>query len=168
MKTGPIIFGEAGTNAQHAFMQLFHQGSEIIPADFLICAQASHERDEHHTQLISNALAQSKALMDGSDDQSILDHAPHKYFPGNRPSSTFLLDRLDAKRLGMLLAFYEHKIFVQGVVWGINSFDQWGVELGKSIAKSIHKSIDNSALPDDMDSSTAGLLHLFREKFIKL
>ena len=106
--------------------------------------------------------------MDGSDDESIRRSAPHKHFPGNRPSSTFLLDRLDAKHLGMLLAFYEHKIFVQGTIWGINSFDQWGVELGKNIAKCIHKSIDNSDLDADMDSSTAGLLNLFREKFIKL
>ncbi|MBX2834245.1 MAG: glucose-6-phosphate isomerase [Micavibrio sp.] len=160
--TGPIIFGAAGTNAQHAFMQLFHQGTTVIPADFVIAIKPQHHLMQHHTHLFSNALAQSKALMEGIKNIE----EPHRNFEGNRPSNIFMLKELDAKRLGMLLAFYEHKIFVQGVIWGINSFDQWGVELGKAIAKNLYgaiKSKDDEILKEaNLDSSTAGLIEYFR------
>ena len=131
--TSPIIFGESGTNAQHTFMQLLHQSPEIIPADFIMAAKPVHPYEDHHKQLLANALAQSQALMEGQENSE----EPHRNFPGNRPSSCIVLDTLDAYHLGLLLALYEHKIFVQGVIWGINSFDQWGVELGKTNAKHI-------------------------------
>ncbi len=152
-ETGPIIFGEAGTNAQHAFMQLLHQGPDIIPADFILVAKPEHPYKDHHDKLLANALAQSKALMDGKASAN----APHKAFEGNRPSSSIVLDRLDPYNLGMLLALYEHVIFVQGVIWGINSFDQWGVELGKVLAKTIQNELKNQN-SDTLDSSTEGLL----------
>ena len=161
--TGPVVFGEAGTNAQHAFMQLLHQGSEIIPADFILVAEALSESKDHHTQLLSNALAQSKALMEGQENIS----EPHKHFPGNRPSSTFILDRLDAYHLGLLLALYEHKIFVQGVIWRINSFDQWGVELGKTIASNISQALENNEKIKNSDPSTEGLMAYLDQTFIK-
>ncbi len=155
--TGPIIFGEAGTNAQHAFMQLLHQSEQIIPSDFLISANAYHDLPDHHTHLISNALAQSKALMEGQSHEDDL----QRNFPGNRPSSTFMMRYPDAQRLGMLIAFYEHKVFTQGVVWGINSFDQWGVELGKTIAKDLYVTMNQEGLKDGGDSSTSGLMNAF-------
>ncbi len=131
--TGPILFGETGTNAQHAFMQMMHQGTDIIPADFILVKQVSHGLANHHRALNANALAQAQALMQGRIDKT----TPARSFTGNRPSSTLILDRLDPWHLGLLLALYEHKIFVQGIVWNINSFDQWGVELGKSLAADI-------------------------------
>lgn len=162
--TGPIIFGEAGTNAQHAFMQLLHQSEDIVPADFIVFSKAVHDRDEHHKHLFSNALAQSRALMEGAKNKE----EPHKNFPGNRPSSTLLLDKLDAFHLGQLIALYEHKIFVQGAIWGINSFDQWGVELGKDIARELSSYLEETTkLPPDLDSSTASLIRIFREEFMK-
>ena len=161
--TGPIIFGEAGTNAQHTFMQLVHQSPEIIPADFIGFATPHHHYTSHHHKLLGNMLAQSKAMMEGCEDQS----EPHRNCPGNRPSSTLIFDRLDGYHLGMLLALYEHKVFVQGIIWGINSFDQWGVELGKTNAKKINEAIENNKETDNIDSSTAGLLNHLKEKFIK-
>lgn len=158
-ETGAVLFGEAGTNAQHAFMQLLHQGHTIIPVDFVIVKEHYHDLDSHHKQLLANALAQSKALMEGKtvgDD-------PHRNFAGNRPSSTIMLPKLDAKYAGMLLALYEHKVFVQGVIWGINSFDQFGVELGKTIAKDVHSALSEPKTAKDFDSSTEGLLR-FLEK----
>ncbi len=151
--TGPVIFGEAGTNAQHTFMQLLHQSHEIIPVDFIVTAKAQHPHAAHHKQLLGNALAQSKALMEGQEKPDAL----HHNFTGNRPSSTFILDTLDGYHLGVLLALYEHKIFVQGALWGINSFDQWGVELGKTNAENIIKSFDNKKITDNFDVSTVGL-----------
>ena len=151
--SGPVIFGEAGTNAQHAFMQLLHQGPEIIPADFILVKTPEHPYENHHKKLLANALAQSKALMEGKTSKN----EPHKAFEGNRPSSSLVLEKLDAYNLGMLLALYEHVIFVQGVIWGINSFDQWGVELGKVLAKSIQNEL-KTPNSDNMDSSTQGLL----------
>lgn len=131
--TGPLLFGETGTDAQHAFMQMMHQGTDIIPADFILVKQPGHGLDNHHRALNANALAQAQALMQGREDKA----TPARSFGGNRPSSTLILDRLDPWHLGLLLALYEHKIFVQGIIWNINSFDQWGVELGKILAADI-------------------------------
>ncbi len=132
-KTGPVVFGETGTNAQHAFMQMLHHGTDIIPADFIVIKKAGHKLAEHHRKLNANALAQAQALMQGAPDPK----NPTRSFDGNRPSSTLVLTKLDPWHLGMLLALYEHKIFVQGIIWNINSFDQWGVELGKTLATSL-------------------------------
>jgi glucose-6-phosphate isomerase len=159
--TGPILFGEVGTDAQHAFMQLLHQSAEIIPADLIVVARPEHTLRDHHIKLVSHALAQSKALMEGSPNPQ----KPHSHFEGNRPSSTFILDQLDAWHLGVLMALYEHKIFVQGVIWGINSFDQWGVELGKTIATSIINGFENDQFQRSLDPSSAGLLKILRQKF---
>ncbi|MEZ5814911.1 MAG: glucose-6-phosphate isomerase [Alphaproteobacteria bacterium] len=162
--TGPVIFGEAGTNAQHTFMQLLHQSPEVVPADFILAAQPVHSHKNHHAALLGNALAQSKALMEGQDNTN----EPHRWFPGNRPSSTLILDRLDGYHLGMLLALYEHKVFVQGAVWDVNSFDQWGVELGKRNAQRIIQSFESgTGLDDYSDSSTKGLFDHLVQKFIK-
>ncbi len=154
--TGPIIFGEPGTDSQHSFFQKIHQGTDIIPVDFIAVKKPDHPYKHHHTILMYNMVAQSQALMEGrpvgSETQS-----PHRYFSGNRPSNTLILDELTPYHLGLLLALYEHKIFVQGVIWHINSFDQFGVELGKELARNIEK---GDAL--HADSSTRGLLrHLF-------
>lgn len=146
-KTGPVIFGETGTNAQHAFMQLLHQGTDIIPADFIIVKNPDHDLAEHHRKLNANALAQAQSLMQGREKAD----KPYKKFDGNRPSSTLLLERLDPWHLGMLLALYEHRTFVQGIIWNINSFDQWGVELGKTLANELlapgaHPTADQTTL----------------------
>lgn len=161
MDTAPIIFGEPGTNGQHAFYQLLHQGTEVVPCDFLVAARGHEpDLDHHHTLLVSNCIAQSEALMRGQT----LDEAggdPHRVFEGNRPSNTFLYKRLDPGTLGTLLALYEHKIFVQGVVWDINSFDQWGVELGKALAKDVQNLIESDRPEDAENASTAGLLEAY-------
>ena len=151
VSTGPVIWGEPGTNGQHAFYQLLHQGSDIVPCDFLVAAK-SHEKEQTQQQiLVANCLAQSEAMMVGRSieevmqslegrgysDKIIANLAPHKVFEGNRPSNTFLYKKLTPFILGQLIAFYEHKVFVQGIIWGINSFDQWGVELGKHLAVEI-------------------------------
>ena len=152
--SGPIVFGESGTNAQHTFMQLLHQSTDIIPSDFILAAKPQHTLASHHQKLVGHALAQSKSLMEGQENKD----EPHRAFPGNRPSSTIILNTLDAHHLGMLVALYEHKIFVQGAIWGINSFDQWGVELGKKHACDIINSLENVETDDDFDASTQGLL----------
>lgn len=162
-QTGPVVFGEVGTSAQHAFMQLLHQSDQIIPADIIAIAGACHGLRAHHVALFSNALAQGKALMEGLENKN----EPHRHFSGNRPSSTFVLDRLDAYHLGMLLALYEHKVFVQGIVWDINSFDQWGVELGKTIATGLIEDLCHGTQTACTDASTAGLARYFRQKFMK-
>jgi glucose-6-phosphate isomerase len=160
--TGPVVFGEVGTNGQHAFYQLLHQGQHIVPADFIAVANPGHGLRNHHDQVLANVLAQSQALMQGRTiEQS--DGNPHRACPGNSPSNTLVLEQLDAFNLGQLIALYEHKIFVQGAIWGINSFDQWGVELGKDIAGSLLGQIQNSTHPDETDSSTAGLLQTLYE-----
>lgn len=181
MQTGPVIWGEPGTNGQHAFYQLIHQGTEIIPCDFLLAAQTHDDAgfpsaDDHHIMLAANCLAQSQALMQGKtldevraelagsgmDEAAIERLAPHKVFPGNRPSSTLLYRKLDAHTLGMLIALYEHKVFVQGVIWDINSFDQWGVELGKVLAREIEPVLRaKTGAPAVGDASTAGLAARF-------
>ncbi|MGB1701308.1 MAG: glucose-6-phosphate isomerase, partial [Nannocystaceae bacterium] len=168
IQTGPVVWGAAGTNGQHAFYQLMHQGTQAIPSDFLIAANADHEHEEHHEILLANALAQSQALMMGRDlpaAQAVVaaeggheSLAVHRVFDGNRPSTTVLYDRLSPRALGRLLALYEHKIFVQGRVWGINSFDQWGVELGKSLAKELLPAVRGGEAPSDADESTRRLL----------
>jgi glucose-6-phosphate isomerase len=157
-KTSPVVFGEPGTNSQHAFFQLLHQGTDIIPCDFIAPVKAAHALQDHHDNLLANMLAQSKALMDGESAGK----EPHLKFSGNRPSNTILMDRLDAFHLGALLALYEHKVFVQGVIWNINSFDQWGVELGKKIARDVLGTMDEGPTNGSLESSTRGLLDYIR------
>jgi glucose-6-phosphate isomerase len=175
-KTGPIIWGSAGTNGQHAFYQLIHQGTQMIPCDFIAPVNSHNESGDHHYKLIANCLAQTEALMKGktrsearqeleasgmSADQ-IVDLLPHKIFPGNRPTNTMLIDKLTPERLGSLIALYEHKIFVQGVIWNINSFDQWGVELGKQLAGIILPELQDETMNAEHDTSTSGLINYFR------
>ncbi|MGS0467327.1 glucose-6-phosphate isomerase [Cobetia marina] len=160
-KTGPIVWGETGSNGQHAFFQLLHQGTRYVPIDFIASLKPEPGTKEHHFALITNMLAQANAFMEGSQDGSNLD--PHYNCPGNRPSSTLLLDELTPRNLGALIALYEHKVFVQGVIWNINSFDQWGVQLGKRIAGEISARIDTDV--QAFDPSTQGLLALVREHF---
>ena len=152
--TSPVVWGEPGTNGQHAFFQMLHQGTDVIPVDFIAVRDASHPLPCHHEKLLANALAQAQALMLGKTDAG-----GHKHFPGNRPSSFLVLDSLDAASLGALVALYEHRVFVSGAVWGINSFDQWGVELGKVLAKDIETRLQTGDT-GGLDASTAGLLTL--------
>ncbi len=169
-QTCPVVFGEPGTNGQHAFFQQIHQGPQIVPAEFVIVAKTHADAPE--SPLWSNALAQGQALMLGktteaakaeglaqglSEDEATR-LAPHRTFTGNRPSTAILMDRLTPETLGALLALYEHKTFVEGVIWDINSFDQWGVELGKVLAKAILKDVDASGPSADLDASTAALM----------
>jgi glucose-6-phosphate isomerase len=175
--TGPIIWGEPGTNGQHAFYQLIHQGTDVIPVDFLVAANPHEALPPHHDKLVANVLAQSEALMLGKTAEEVvaelkaqgLDKArvkaltPHKVFPGNRPSNTLLYPKLTPERLGSLVALYEHKVFVQGTIWDVNSYDQWGVELGKQLAKAILPKVQGSAKPAGHDSSTLGLLKAFHK-----
>jgi glucose-6-phosphate isomerase len=157
--TCPVIWGASGTNGQHAFHQLLHQGTLLVPCDFIVSAHpAAGEDDEAHRLLVANALAQSAALMGGKADAS-----PHRAFPGNRPSTTLLVDRLEPRTLGALLALYEHKVFVQGIVWQVASFDQWGVELGKVIAKSLQPALGGAPLAAGIDGSTAALVARLRQ-----
>jgi len=176
-QTGPIIWGEPGTNGQHAFFQLIHQGTELISADFLMAVNAHHSIPDQQQILFSNYLAQTEALMrgkteaearaeleaEGLSEQRIRELLPHKVFPGNRPTNSLLYPKLTPSILGMLIALYEHKIFVQGIIWQINSFDQWGVELGKQLASVIQEELDSQEITQDHDSSTLGLLAFFQE-----
>ena len=163
--TGPVIWGEPGTNGQHAFYQLLHQGTpRLLPIDFIGFAESLNPRGEHHRKLTANLVAQSQALAFGKTaDEVRADNVPealvpHKTFAGNHPSNTLLLTKLTPTSLGQLVALYEHKIFVQGAIWSINSFDQWGVELGKTLAKRIYKGIAEGSFFGEEDSSTRGLL----------
>ncbi len=170
--TGPIVFGEPGTNGQHAFYQLLHQGTDTVPVDFLVAANTDVDEDIHQPLLLANVLAQGEALMRGKTlaeakaelsasgmaPEGVDRLAPHKVFPGNRPSNTILYPRLDPHTLGMIIALYEHKIFVQGTIWGINSFDQWGVELGKALATELLPMVKGAPPSATRDSSTRGLL----------
>ena len=156
--TGPMIFGEPGTDAQHSFFQWLHQGTDIVPVDFIAVAKTPYGNQTQQDMLLANCLAQSAALMAGRDNAD----EPHRHFPGNRPSTTFLLDALTPQTLGMLLALYEHKVFVQGILWQINSFDQWGVELGKVLAKNLEPEIAGTKPVGVHDSSTLGLLQHLR------
>ena len=163
-KTGPIVWGQTGSNGQHAFFQLLHQGTRYVPIDFIASLKPEPGVEDHHFALLTNMLAQANAFMEGSqgDSKELSQHDPYSC-PGNRPSSTLLLDELTPKNLGALIALYEHKVFVQGVIWNINSFDQWGVQLGKRIAGEISERIDTNAA--DFDASTQGLLKLVRGHF---
>ena len=170
--TAPVVWGEPGTNGQHAFFQLLHQGTDIIPVDFLIAAEAMPALSDHHALLTANCLAQARALMvgrnleearaqlqeQGKSAKQAAALAPHRVFAGNRPSCLLAYRRLDPQTLGRLLALYEHKTFVQGVLWGLNSFDQFGVELGKEMAGDLLPMVRGSEPADSEDSSTAGIV----------
>jgi len=176
-QTGPIIWGEPGTNGQHAFYQLIHQGTKLIPADFLAPAVSHNPIGEHHHILMSNFFAQTEALLngktkeeviaelqnDGKTDDEIKALTPHKTFDGNKPTNSILFKKLSPRVLGSLIAMYEHKIFVQGVVWNIFSFDQWGVELGKQLAQKILPELRDDKPQDSHDSSTNGLINAYKE-----
>lgn len=176
--TGAVIWGEPGTNGQHAFYQLIHQGTRVIPVDFIAPMQCHHPFVHHHPILLANVFAQSQALMLGKNEQqaraeleaeglngeALEGLLPHKLFPGNRPSNTILFEKLTPHTLGSLIALYEHKIFVQGVIWRINSFDQWGVELGKQLAKRISADMSGDLSNTEHDSSTLGLLRFYQSR----
>lgn len=170
--TGPIVWGAPGTNGQHAFFQHLHQGTRITPCDFIVAARSEWDMPEHHEILLANCIAQSEALLRGRNSGEVLEElraqgvdgkaaerlAAQRSFPGNRPSNTILLDRLEPHSLGALLALYEHKVFVQGAIWNINSFDQWGVELGKGLAKSVLRDLRSGIASSGHDQSTAALI----------
>jgi len=156
--SGPVIWGEPGTNGQHAFFQLIHQGTQLVPCDFIGFIQSLNPVGDHHRKLMANFLAQTEALMRGRRMEEIEEECPeelrpYKFFPGNRPTTTILLEKLTPRSLGKIMAMYEHKIFVQGVVWRINSFDQWGVELGKELAKNILPEAEALSAGDNPDLS---------------
>ena len=166
--TGPILFGEAGTNGQHAFYQLLHQGTKVVPCDFIGSLTTHNPVGDHHKVLMSNFFAQTEALMVGKTAEEVArEHpnepelVPHKVFTGNRPSNSILVRSLTPRSLGALVAMYEHKVYTQGVIWGINSFDQWGVELGKVLAKKILPELVDGASVVSHDSSTNGLINMF-------
>jgi len=177
-QTGPIIWGEPGTNGQHAFYQLMHQGTKLIPADFIAPVASHNPLGDHHPILLSNFFAQTEALIKGKTEgeaeaelkqgglegSKLKELLPHKVFPGNKPTNSIMFDKLDPFTLGALVAMYEHKIFVQGVVWNINSFDQWGVELGKQLAKQILPELSAQKPATTHDSSTNGLINYYRER----
>jgi len=176
-QTGPIIWGEPGTNGQHAFYQLIHQGSKLIPCDFIAPAQTHNPLGEHHTLLLSNFFAQTEALMNGKTHDEVVaelkasgksadqigELAPFKVFEGNRPTNSILVKKITPHVLGSLIAMYEHKIFVQGVIWNVFSFDQWGVELGKQLAGQILPELRTDAEIDTHDSSTNGLINAYKK-----
>ncbi|MGB9715692.1 MAG: glucose-6-phosphate isomerase [Thermodesulfovibrionales bacterium] len=176
-QTGPVIWGETGTNGQHAFFQLIHQGTKLIPADFLAPANSHNPLGEHHEILLANFFAQTEALMrgktkkeviyelrkEGKTEEEIKKICPYLVFEGNRPSNSILFKKLTPKTLGSLIAMYEHKIFVQGVIWNIFSFDQWGVELGKQLAKKILPELKDDEPVHSHDSSTNGLINTFKK-----
>jgi glucose-6-phosphate isomerase len=179
--TGPVLWGEVGTNGQHAFYQLLHQGTEIVPADFIIPIESHYaigkNGDEHHKILLANFIAQTQSLMlgktydearaeiekQGFEGEDIESFIPQKTFEGNRPTSSILFQKLTPKTLGQLIAMYEHKIFTQGIIWNINSFDQWGVEYGKQIAKQVLPKLSENTPTHDFDSSTNGLINYIKK-----
>ena len=170
--TGPVIWGEPGTNSQHSFFQHLHQGTDVIPVDFLMARHAREDLGDHHALLVANCLAQSRALAFGRTGEEAakgmrrrgmaeadIDRlTAHRTFPGDRPSTTIVYDRLDPYALGRLIALFEHKVFVQGAIWGVNSYDQWGVELGKDLAVALIPMVRDGAAVEGVDGSTAGLL----------
>lgn len=176
-QTGPIVWGAPGTDGQHAFYQLIHQGTKLIPCDFIAPAQSEHIMGDHQAKLMANFFAQSQALMQGKTAEEVRAELtaagknkaeieallPYKVFEGNRPSTSMLFERLAPYSLGRLIALYEHKIFIQGVIWNVFSFDQWGVELGKQLAKGILPVLEGAAAPADFDSSTAGLIDRWKQ-----
>ncbi|WP_462379490.1 glucose-6-phosphate isomerase [Pseudomonas sp. Marseille-QA0892] len=176
--TGPVIWGGVGCNGQHAYHQLLHQGTLMIPSDFIVPVTSYNPVADHHQWLYANCLSQSQALMlgktreeaeaelraKGMPEDEVQRVAPHKVIPGNRPSNTLVVERIDPRRLGALVALYEHKVFVQSVIWGINAFDQWGVELGKELGKTVYQQMTgHDQLPAD-DASTQGLIDYFRSR----
>jgi glucose-6-phosphate isomerase len=175
-QTGPVIWGEPGTNGQHAFYQLIHQGTKLIPCDFIAPAISHNPLGDHHKMLLSNFFAQTEALMNGKTDEEVRaelkaakksdaeieEIAPFKVFSGNRPTNSFLVKKITPKVLGSLIAMYEHKIFVQGIIWNIYSFDQWGVELGKQLANKIYPELQNDWPVTNHDSSTNGLINQYK------
>jgi glucose-6-phosphate isomerase len=175
--TGMVVWGEPGTNGQHAFYQLIHQGTRMIPADFLAPLHSQNPLGEHHAILLANCFAQTEALMlgktaaeartellaQGLQGEALEALLPHKVFPGNKPTNTLLFDKLDPHTLGMLIALYEHKVFVQSVVWNINPFDQWGVELGKQLAGKILPELQHAASTSKHNASTSGLIDYFHQ-----
>eukprot|EP00316_Scyphosphaera_apsteinii_P001173 CAMPEP_0119310126 /NCGR_PEP_ID=MMETSP1333-20130426/17714_1 /TAXON_ID=418940 /ORGANISM="Scyphosphaera apsteinii, Strain RCC1455" /LENGTH=547 /DNA_ID=CAMNT_0007314243 /DNA_START=35 /DNA_END=1678 /DNA_ORIENTATION=- len=178
VSTGPIIWGEPGTNGQHAFYQLMHQGTKLIPADFLAPVKSHNPLGDHHPILLSNFFAQTEALMKGKnpaeaeaelrkgglEGAELAQMLPHKVFPGNKPTNSIMFDTLDPFTLGALIAMYEHKIFVQGIIWDINSYDQWGVELGKQLAKVILPELSCADPVTSHDSSTNGLMNYWKAR----
>jgi glucose-6-phosphate isomerase len=176
-QTGPIIWGEPGTNSQHAFYQLIHQGTKLVPADFLAPSISHNPIGEHHAILLSNFFAQTEALLQGKNEEQVIEELkkegktkgeikkllPYKVFEGNRPTNSILFKNLTPRVLGSLIAMYEHKIFVQGVIWNIFSFDQWGVELGKQLAKKILPELSDDKPVRSHDSSTNGLMNAFKK-----
>lgn len=175
-ETGPIIWGEPGTNGQHAFYQLIHQGTKLIPCDFIAPAISHNPLGKHHQMLLSNFFAQTEALMNGKSESEVVaelkkagkseseikELTPFKVFEGNRPTNSFLIKEITPKTLGTLIALYEHKIFVQGIIWNIFSFDQWGVELGKQLANKILPELEGNNLVESHDSSTNGLINQYK------
>jgi glucose-6-phosphate isomerase len=174
--TGPIIWGEPGTNGQHAFYQLIHQGTHLIPCDFIAPAKSHNPIGDHHVKLLSNFFAQTEALMKGKSlaeveaemrkasksEDEIQRIAPHRVFEGNRPTNSILVKQITPYTLGQLVAMYEHKIATQGIIWNIFSFDQWGVELGKVLANGILPELSNEDKIDSHDSSTNGLINAYK------
>jgi glucose-6-phosphate isomerase len=177
-QTGPVIWGEPGTNGQHAFYQLLHQGTKLVPSDFLASIDTHNPIGEHHTLLLANFLAQTEALMTGKTlaearadleasgmkGEALAALLPHKVFPGNRPTNSLLYQKLDPRTLGKLIALYEHKIFVQGIVWNVNSFDQWGVELGKKLASAILPELRAEGAVTSHDASTNALINEIKQR----
>nr|WP_083478202.1 glucose-6-phosphate isomerase [Lacinutrix himadriensis] len=167
-QTGTIIWGEPGTNSQHAFFQLIHQGTKLIPADFIGFAQSLHGNKDHQDKLMSNFFAQTEALLNGKDKSEVIAEGteetliPFKVFPGNKPTNTIFIDKLTPESLGKLIAMYEHKIFVQGIIWNVFSYDQFGVELGKQLAGKILKEFKNDDFANH-DTSTLNLLNHYKE-----
>ena len=175
-----MIWGDTGTNGQHAYFQMLHQGTDPVPVDFIAALQPSHALPGHQEALLANCFAQSEALMRGKTADEVRAElqaqgmAPeriealvaHRTFPGNRPSNTLLLDALTPASLGALIALYEHKVFVQGVVWGVNSFDQWGVELGKVLARAIQHELSGATNVESHDASTNGLIARARQALL--
>jgi glucose-6-phosphate isomerase len=176
--TGPVVWGSPGTNGQHAFCQLIHQGTRLIPVDFIAPIESHYPTGDHHQVLLANFFAQTEALMKGKteaevgtdleaagDGQDSIERLlPHRIFTGNRPTNSILFQKLTPRSLGRLIAMYEHKIFVQGIIWNINSFDQWGVELGKQLAHTIEAELDSDGPIDTHDSSTNGLINYFKSR----
>jgi len=174
--TGPVIWGEPGTNGQHAFYQLIHQGTLLIPSDFIAPANSHNAIGDHHVKLLSNFFAQTEALLNGKsenevmvefmktsmDEKDVKRLTPYKVFEGNKPTNSFLLKEINPFTLGSLIALYEHKIFVQGVIWNVFSFDQWGVELGKQLANKVLPELENNDTISSHDASTNGLINAYK------
>ena len=173
--TGQVIWGQPGTDAQHSFFQLIHQGTRLIPTDFILPMRSHHPLEGHHDKLVANCLAQAQALMRGRTEaeahaelqaagmssEAIANLVPHRVFPGNRPSNMLVVEEVTPRTLGALIALYEYKVFVQGVVWGVDSFDQWGVELGKELAGHILADFSEVSCSPGVDSSTANLVRRY-------